>query len=67
MQRYGNMLFHKNLSYTQFKIAFWVISYKTSEVITCLVPKAAGNYQPNVLMHPGMKQNAFSYILYLSE
>ena len=32
-------------------------------LITCLVPYAVGNYKLRMLMHTGMEQNTFSYII----
>ena len=59
----GNTLSQKKFSFSLPEIAFWAILYQTRVVITCLVPNAAGNYKLCVLMHAGMKQNTFSYII----
>ena len=53
----------KIFSFSLPEIAFWAILHQTGVVITCLVPYAAGNYKLRVLMHAGMKQNTFSYII----
>ena len=53
----------KILSFSLPEIAFWAILHQTHVVITCLVPYAAGNYKLCMLMHTGMEQNTFSYII----
>ena len=53
----------KILSFSLPEMAFWAILHQTRVVITCFVPNAAGNYKLCVLMHVGIKQNTFSYII----
>ena len=57
------MFSKKILNFSLPEIAFWVILHQTRVVITCLVPYAAGNYKLRMLMHTGMEQNTFSYII----
>ena len=45
------MLSQKNLNFSLFKVAFWIILHQKWVIITCPLPDAAGNYSNCVYAH----------------